>query len=85
VQSRQALNDRPRRAGRGEQPEPKTGVEIRNALFFGTSGSAWERLWVAVASGLSLPAAIWPITVEAGENVASARPAITSVTVCGLP
>ena len=55
------------------------------SAMVGRSGSAPERLLAATASGLSLPAAIWPTTVEAGENVHNARPAMTSVTVCGLP
>jgi hypothetical protein len=51
----------------------------------GTSGKTADRLLAAVANALSLPAAIWPTTVEAGENIIVVRPAIRSAMAGGLP
>src|SRR5262249_13794085 len=55
------------------------------SAMVGVSGKAEGRFAVAEASSLSLPAATCDPMVDAGENIMVTRPAIRSVTACGLP
>jgi hypothetical protein len=64
-------------------PVSKSGIPA--SAMVGRSGAMLGRLAAAEASATSLPASTMGITVEAGENITEVRPAIRSVTACGLP
>src|SRR5262249_34570318 len=55
------------------------------SAMVGRSGAMLGRLPAAEASAVSLPASTCEITDDAGENITAVRPAIKSVTACGLP
>src|SRR6202030_2396253 len=55
------------------------------SAMVGRLGAMLGRFAAAEASAISLPASTCAITAEAGENITAVRPAIRSVTACGLP
>jgi hypothetical protein len=68
-------------------PTPKPGEVLIRIVAAGVNQADCHQragLWVAVASALSLPAAIWPTTVEAGENVCEGAAGNDRMTATGL-
>ena len=55
------------------------------SAMVGRFGAMLGRLLAAEARPLRAPDSICGMTAEAGENIIEVRPAIRSVTACGLP